>query len=81
MKKLVEQDMVDGLGCEITKKMSDSVCEPCAEGKQHHSKFPQREAKLTDTVLGLVHGDLCGKMSTQSLGGSLYFLTFINDKS
>ena len=60
LKKLEEQDMVDGLGCKITKKIGDSVCEPCAEGKQCRSKFPQREANRSDTVLGLVHSGLCG---------------------
>ena len=37
--------------------------------------------KRSDSVLGLVHSDVCGKMSTQSLSGSEYFLTFINDKT
>ena len=38
-------------------------------------------AKRSDSVLGLVHSDVCGKMSTQSLSGSEYFLTFIDDKT
>lgn len=29
--------------------------------------------------LELVHTDLCGLMQTQSIGGSLYCLTFIDD--
>ena len=37
--------------------------------------------KRANTVLNLVHSDVCGKMSTQSLGGAEYFLTFIDDRS
>ena len=32
-------------------------------------------------MLGLVYSDVCGKMSTQSLSGSEYYLTFIDDKT
>ena len=32
-------------------------------------------------MLSLVHSDVCGKMSTKSLGGAEYFVTFIDDKS
>jgi hypothetical protein len=77
MKRLVQEDMVTGLNCKMTKKVG--VCEPCAEGKQHRTKFPDGDAKRSDTVLGLVHSDVCGKMSTQSLGGCQYFLTLIDD--
>lgn len=79
MQKLVDSDMVTGLNCKITKQVG--VCEPCAEGRQHRTKFPDGDAKRSDTVLGLVHSDVCGKMSTRSLGGCEYFLTFIDDKT
>ena len=55
------------------------VCEPCVEGKHHRAKFDTSGAKRSDSVL--VHSDVCGKMSTQSLSGSEYFLTFIDDKT
>ena len=29
----------------------------------------------------MVHSDVCGKMSSQSLSGAEYFLTFIDDKT
>ncbi len=79
MRKLVNQDMVTGLDCKMNKDVG--VCEPCAEGKQHRAKFPKGEAKRSDIVLGLIHSDVCGKISTESLGGAKYFLTFIDDKS
>ena len=32
-------------------------------------------------MLDLVYSDVCGPMKTKTLGGSLYFVTFINDHS
>ena len=32
-------------------------------------------------LLELVHSDLCGPMKTKTLGGALYFVTFIDDCS
>lgn len=79
MRKLVVKNMVVGLNCDMTKDIG--VCEPCAEGKHHRTKFPTSGATRSDSVLGLVHSDVCGKMSTQSLSGSEYFLTLIDDKT
>ena len=31
--------------------------------------------------LGLFHSDVCGPMSTESLSGARYFLTFVDDKT
>ena len=79
MRKLVAEEMVVGLDCKMSKDMG--VCEPCVEGKHHCAKFDTGGAKRSDSVLGLVHNDVCGKMSTQSLSGCEYFLTFIDDKT
>ena len=79
IKMLVREDMVNGLTCDMTKDIS--VCEPCAEGKHHREKFPTSGGKRSNLLLGLVHSDVCGKMSTQSLGGCEYFLTLIDDKT
>jgi hypothetical protein len=79
MKKLVVENMVVGLDCDM--KTDIGICEPCVEGKQHRTKFPTSGGKRSNFVLGLVHSDVCGKMSTQSLGGGEYFLTFIDDKT
>ena len=71
--------MLTGLNCEIKKKVG--VCEPYTEGKRHCTKFPDGEAKRSDTVLGLVSSDVCGKMSPRSLGGREYFLMFTDEKT
>jgi len=79
IKKLVNEDMVIGITCDTAEDVG--VCEPCAEGKHHRTKFPTDGGKRSDSILGLVHSDVCGKMSTPSLGGGQYFLTFIDDKT
>lgn len=58
-----------------------SVCVGCIKGKQCRLPFPKNEANRAETVLGIVHSDVCGPMETTSLGGSRYFVTFIEDKS
>ena len=50
------------------------------EVKHYRAMFDTSSAKRSDSVLRLVHSDVCGKMSTQLLSGSEYFLTFIDDK-
>ena len=74
IKKLVEEGMGTGLNCKMAQV---GVCEPCAVAKQHCIKFPGGKAKCSGTVLGLTHSDVSGKISTESLGGSKYFLTLL----
>ena len=73
------EDMVVGLSSDMTQDIG--VCEPCAEGKHHRSKFPTAGGKRGKEILDLVHSDVCGKMSTGSLSGCEYFLTIIDDKT
>ena len=51
------------------------------EGKHHRAKFDTSGAKRSDSVLWLVHSDVCGKISTHSLSVSGYFLTFTDDNT
>ena len=79
---LATNDMVSGL--DYKKHISkDKIgfCEPCAEGKQQHTKFPHNESTRATKVLDLVHTDVCGKMDKPSLSGKEYFISFIDDKS
>jgi len=79
LKKLAAEEMVVSLNYDTSKDMG--FCEPCVEGKHHRTTFPTSGGKRCDKVLGLVHSDVCGKIGTQSLSGSQYFLTFIDDKT
>jgi transposase InsO family protein len=55
-------------------------CESCILGKHKRTSFPQSSTQAKQH-LELVHTDLCGPMQTESIGGSFYFLTFIDDFS
>ncbi|KAJ1704767.1 hypothetical protein LUZ63_004546 [Rhynchospora breviuscula] len=57
------------------------LCEGCVYGKQIRLPFPKNQLMRAKRVLELVHTDLCGPMETESLGGSRYFLLFIDDFS
>jgi len=52
----------------------------CATGKQCRNPFQKRNPqKICQFPLELVHIDLCGLMKATSMGGTKYFMTFIND--
>jgi len=54
-------------------------CEACVKGKQVRVPFKKSSNKRSQCVLGLVHSDVCGPMSTPSVGGARYFLAFTDD--
>ena len=56
------------------------VCEACLMGKMTKSPFPGKGERASD-LLGLVHTDVCGPMSTTARGGFGYFITFTDDLS
>jgi hypothetical protein len=56
-------------------------CESCILGKQHRKSFPKEMSYRAWAPLEIVHTDLCGPMQTPSLGGRIYFLTFMDDYS
>jgi len=58
----------------------EGVCLGCAEGKLKRGPFPSSNCKSSD-ILQLVHSDVSGMMTVNSLGGYLYYLTFIDDYS
>lgn len=57
------------------------LCKGCVYGKQSRKSFPVNKAWKASNYLKLVHADVCGPMSVESLGGSQYFLLFIDDYS
>lgn len=63
-------------------KNAIAKCIPCLQGKQPRESFKHSEVTIkTKSVLELVHSDVCGKMNNTSIGGSSYFVTFIDDFS
>jgi transposase len=56
------------------------VCKGCVQGKNVKHSFPSSDSRAKG-VLDIVHSDVCGSMSTTSLSGYVYYVSFINDYS
>ena len=72
------QQMVDGLP---DVKPPKGRCIPCIRRKQHREVFPETASRRATVPLELVHIDLCGPMSIDSLDGSKYFMLIVDDYS
>ena len=55
------------------------VCKGCALGNNAKKPFAHSTSRAQE-ILDLIHSDVCGSMS-KSLGGHLYYVTFIDDHS
>jgi hypothetical protein len=72
------KSMVVGMPCV---KEVEKVCDGCVLGKQHRKPFPQVSNFRAEKGLELVHADLCGKITPESIGGASYFLLVVDDHS
>jgi len=74
--------MVDGIRVPSSQfvKAGKVLCEQCVQSKQPRAPFPTSTSEST-SPLQLVHMDVCGPLPVQSLGGSRYFATFLDDYS
>ena len=79
VKLLASEKLVDGIA--VDPKAADEVCEGCILGKQTRYPFPKTGSTKSTDVLHLVHSDVCGPLSVVSVGGSIYYVTFIDDFS
>ncbi|CAM8901857.1 unnamed protein product [Rhodiola kirilowii] len=55
-------------------------CSVCPLAKQSALKFPL-SSHISDDIFQLVHCDVWGPYSTETLSGAVYFLTIVDDKS
>ncbi|TYK21893.1 Gag-Pol [Cucumis melo var. makuwa] len=74
LKVLVEQNLLLGLT-----KVSLPFCEHYVTSKQHRLKFNTSSSR-SKVILELVHSDVWQPPAT-SLGGAMYFVSFIDDYS
>ena len=58
----------------------DGVCKGCVKGKNTKKTFPSSESKAKG-ILEIIHFDVCGPMSSCSLSGYVYYVSFIDDFS
>ena len=70
------RSMVTGLP-EFSTEQED-VCRGCASGRYTKTAFPSNDTRAAG-VLDLIHSDICGPMSSRSLIGFEYYISFIDD--
>jgi hypothetical protein len=58
----------------------EGVCKGCAQGKNIKNPFPKSESKA-EGILELIYSDVCVLMSSTSLSGYVYYVSFIDDYS
>ena len=56
------------------------TCDHCLVGKAHRVAFHINPPFRRPNVIDLIHTDVC-TMQTKTVGGALYFVTFIDDHS
>jgi hypothetical protein len=66
-------------GLKVAAKRHDP-CKGCALGKYARRAFPSSEHR-SKGILDLIHLDVCGPMSVQSISGFSYYVIFIDDYS
>ena len=66
-------------GVKFPKAAELSFCKGCVEGKMHRKPFKPLGEICSTQKLQLIHSDVCGPMSMESIGGQKYFVTFIDD--
>ena len=65
----------------LPSRPSKFFCESCAKANSRNIPPPGITDKRSDKPYELVHTDLAGPFSVQSLGGKSYYMTFIDDYS
>ena len=80
LKLLKGKSMVDGLAFDPKDELNVD-CEGCAMGKLNRLPFPKKSNHRSSQLLELIHTDVCGPMNVESIGGSRYFVSFIDDYS
>lgn len=67
-------------GVPVLNAEHDDVCRGCTLGKYEKASFPRSDSRENGMV-GLIHLDIFGPMSTRALSSGEYFVTFIDDHS
>ena len=80
LKLLVEKKMVSGLALSSNGEVADA-CDGCVLGKSKRLSFPKKSNHRSSQPLELVHADVCGPLHVVSVGGSRWFVAFVDDYS
>lgn len=79
IRQLSGRDLVTGLDLRDAKR-STQDCEGCIKENQYKSVMRSKPFRATKTG-EVIHSDVCGPISVDSIGGSRYFVTFIDEFS
>ncbi|KAI3520492.1 hypothetical protein L1887_09941 [Cichorium endivia] len=71
-----KKGMVTGMPCVSNPKQ---LCNGCVVAKQTRQSFPNEAQWRASKPLELLHADLCGPITPQSMGGNKYFLLIVDD--
>jgi hypothetical protein len=80
MKQLQSHTAVSDFDVRGAITVPDEPCSVCLKGKHDRAPFPTSDSSSSQP-LERVHADVIGKMSCESLGGSQYILTVLDDYS
>ena len=69
-KEAIQKKLVNSVKIQKTAKLS--FCEGCVEAKMHQQPFKPVGEIRSARKLQLVHSDVCGPMSTESIGGKIF---------
>lgn len=78
LKDMIKKGCVNGVKLTDT---DDFFCDAYQIGKSHRQAFKQQGEKRIPKPGEFFHTDVCGPMSTESLGGARYFVLFKDDAS
>lgn len=78
LRNLSQKEMVTGLP---NIDHIEQLCEGCLVGKQQRKPFHHYSLYRAEDLLELVHGDLCGPITSETPAGNRYFLLLVNDSS
>ncbi len=78
MKAMAKTGTVHGISLKTS--ANDTLdCNGCILGKGHRAPIPKKSESRSVNILNLVHSDVNGPLKIQSVGGSRYFIIFIDD--
>lgn len=76
MKELIKDGLVNGIS---VKNNKDFFCDSCQLAKSHRLAINKKSSREYTVPGEVIHTDVCGPMSVESLGGTRYILTFKDD--
>ncbi|KAJ0621560.1 putative RNA-directed DNA polymerase [Helianthus annuus] len=76
LEELTKKNLVEGVP---HIKHQTELCEGCLISKQTRKPFPKETTWRASKPLELVHADLCGPITPQTIGGNRFFMLIVDD--